>query len=236
MKKLQEALHETNLCLDNHGVNLTTALIQTGMMYHLSPAFIDVTQTSGRIEEIEGDYLERKVGIGTVVPEMKGFDEMLANVQSAAAKVLAVQSHHQKTLNDMTWLCFNHIEHEFPWQSTHFRGGLFRIQITAKTATFQILFLVWNGVYVPSHEVDLRDIADGGDVFRNQPFSQIPPNLMIPSMDRSWTYVPATYTGWKAALDDIPLNSKKKATQMYRSHTADVLESFGDMVEELLAA
>ncbi len=37
-------------------------------------------------------------------------------------------------------------------------------------------------------------------------------------------------------LDDIPLNSKKKTTQMYRSYTADVLKDFQGMVEELMAA
>ncbi len=235
MKELQGLLHDTNICLNKHGVDLQTALIQTGMIYCLPNTALGMNQATGRIEKLTDDYQGKQEGIGIVVPEMKNFSSMLTAVQAAASKVMEIQAKHTRTMHDMTWLCFNHIKHKFPWEDTTFRGWLFRIQITAKTATFQILFLVWHGLYAPSHEIKLSEIVEG-DAFEEEPFSQMPLNMLIPASDRSWTYVPATYQGWKAMLDDIPLNSKKKTTQMYRSYTADVLKDFQGMVEELMAA
>lgn len=235
MKEFQALLRDTNLCLDKQEIEIEAPLIHTGMLYEVASTTLWMTQALWRIDELDSDYRGKKEGIGIVTPEIYGFQELLKSVQSAATKITAVHDRHQRTMHDMAWLCFNHIVHRFPWDNRLFKGGLFRIQITAKTATFQILFLVWHGHYAPSHEIDLKTIVEG-DAFEEQPFSQIPPNIMIPAPDHSWIYVPATYAGWKAALDDIPLNSKKKATQMYRSHTVDVLESFGGMVEELLAA
>lgn len=88
-------------------------LIHTGMLYELSDTTLGMTQTVGRMEEIGNDY-SRKLGIGTVVPEIAGLPELLSDVRSAASKVIEIQTAHARTMHEMTWLCFNHIKHKFP--------------------------------------------------------------------------------------------------------------------------
>lgn len=81
--------------------------------------------------------------------------------------------------------------------------------------------------------IDLNEIVDG-DALQEEPFSQMPLNMMIRATDGSNTSIPATYDGWKALLESTPLNATP--TKMYRSKTADVLNDFRGMVEELMAA
>ncbi len=72
-----------------------------------------MTQTVGRMEELDTDY-QSKQGIGTVVPEIAGLPELLNDVRAAASKVIQIQTAHTRTMHNMTWLCFNHLKHRFP--------------------------------------------------------------------------------------------------------------------------
>lgn len=93
------------------------------------------------MEEIDDDY-RHKLGIGTVVPEIAGLSELLSDVRSAASKVMKIQIEYAGTMHEMTWLCFEHIIHTFQHGTHVSHGGIFRIQIMATSAVFQILFLV----------------------------------------------------------------------------------------------
>lgn len=240
MKELQGFLWEANQFVEHAAdAQVEVQVIHVGTLYQVSDTTLGMSQATGRIQEIGRDY-ERKIGIGNVVPpEIKWLPEVFADIQHAASRIIAIQAEHRRTMDSMTWLCFNHMKHKFPWETSYLRWGLSRILITAKSATFQILFSVWHGLYAPAHEIDLSEIVQD-NALKDEPFSELPLNMMIPDSDRSWNYVPVTYEGWKAMLDDIPLNSRlnsmEKPPQMYRSKTADVLGDFGGMVEELMAA
>lgn len=89
-------------------------LIHVGTLYQVSDTTVGMSQATGRIQEIGGDY-ERKVGIGVVVgPEIKGLPELFADIQHAASRIIAIQTEHRRTMDNMTWLCFNHMKHKFP--------------------------------------------------------------------------------------------------------------------------
>lgn len=88
-------------------------MIHTGTLYQISDTTLGMIQAVGRMEEIESDY-HNKQGIGTVVPEIAGVSELLRDVCTAASKIIQIQIKHARTMNDMTWLCFNHMQHTFP--------------------------------------------------------------------------------------------------------------------------
>ena len=93
-----------------------------------------VRPTIGRIQTLDADYRAKKVGIGTLIPEIPGFSDLLRDVQSAASKIVGIQEKHQRTMNAMTWLCFRHVINEFQLPDIRSTGGIFRIQITAQEA------------------------------------------------------------------------------------------------------
>lgn len=66
------------------------------------------------------------------------------------------------------------------------------------------------------------------------PFSQIPPNITIPDSYQSSNHVPATFNAWSSLLASTPHNVVNHT--MFRSRTADILNDFRSMVEELIAA
>lgn len=235
MKELQGLLWEANQFLEHEEVKLEVPLIHVWALYEVSDTILGMPQSVWSIADITRDY-SNWVGIGaTVSPNISGLPKLCEEIREEASKIVAIHDSHHRVMDSLTWLCFNHIRHKFPWESYYSRGWLFRIQITASSAVFQILFLIWHGLYAISHEADLSTITDGS-AFRKQPFSQIPPDLTIPSLSGSWGYMPATYQNWKSMLESIHYNAPRPKTPMYRSRTADVFEGFGKMVEELKAA
>lgn len=237
MKELQGLIAEADRYLEYEWVELGTPIIHAGMLYDIphtacTPIGI-VRPTIGRIQTLDADYRAKKVGIGTLIPEIPGFSDLLRDVQSAASKIVSIQEKHQRTMDAMTWLCFRHVINEFQLPDIRSTGGVFRIQITAQEAVCEILFPLGHGIYAPSYQVDLWDIVEG-HAFREKPFSYIPPDYMIPSALHSWRYTPLTYEAWTALLKSMPLNTKKH--KMYRSRTADVFADFKDMAEELLVS
>lgn len=76
-------------------------------------------------------------------------------------------------------------------------------------------------------------MADG-TALESPPFSRLPPLLEVPSQYGAHDYVPATYENISNFLKSTPHNAPQK--QIYRSHTAHVLESVAKMAEDVLAA
>lgn len=76
-------------------------------------------------------------------------------------------------------------------------------------------------------------MADG-TALESPPFSRLPPLLEVPSQYGAHDYVPATYENISNFLKSMPNNAPQR--QVYRSHTAHVLESVAKMAEEVLAA
>ncbi len=140
---------------------------------------------------------------------------------------------HARTLQEISALTQEHTIHTFPHTKNASRGGFFRIQITAKSAVFQILFLTGNGLYIPAYEGDLKKLANGS-AFEAPPFSLLPPLLQIPRYHGSKEYRPATYENLTELLASMPHNAPTK--QLYRSYTEQVFARATDMAEDLLAA
>lgn len=202
-------------------------------MYEVCDTTVGLPQSLGLIQNIEEDYMSW-VGIGSTVPaEIPGLPKLFTEIRGEAAKIIAIHQAHAWLMDNLTWLCFNHIIHRFPWQISPFKGGLPRIQIEDESAVFQIDFPVAHGFTATAHRVWLDEIVDG-HAFTKQPFSQLPPDIVIPDDYGSSNYVPATFDAWTSLLDKTPHNAKKHT--MFRSKTADVLNDFRGMVEELMAA
>ena len=234
MKKLQELIGETNQVLESAGqVKLHVPITQTGALYEVCETTVGATQTLWRIQDIWDDY-SRWVGIGSAVPaEIPGLPELFTEIREEATKIIAIHQAHASLMDNLTWLCFNHIIHRFAWQTLPFKGGLPRIQIEDESAVFQIDFPIAHWFTATAHRVWLDQIVDG-EAFTKQPFSQLPPDIVIPDDYGSSTFVPATFDAWTSLLNKTPHNATKHT--MFRSRTANILEDFRGMVEELMAA
>lgn len=229
MYNIQKDIWETNLYLDHSSLELVLTLIHTGWLYQLKWKTLDIPITSGILEDIDRDYVNWN-GIGGVIPEIKGFAVLLKDMRSATEWILKIHKEHARTLNQMTWLCFDHVLSLFPWESSYSRGWLFCIQITARSATLQILYNFWHGHYLSGHQISLEEISENGIQTMKPPFSHVPLDITIP--DKQWKFQAMTFEGWKKLLAETPYNTLPH--QMYRSRTQDVLSAFEKLVEKLM--
>ncbi len=232
MKELQSLLGEANQMTRHVDTKLSMPILAEWVLYEVANTTIGMPVGTGRMQELESDYRQSN-GIGAVVPPITWLSDVLTNIQWAASQIIAVAAKHTRTLQEVAELAQQHIVHTFPHAKNASRWGFFRIQITAKSVVFQILFLSGNGIYVTAYEWDLQKMADGS-AFEAPPFSRLPPLLEVPSHHGSTLYVPATYENVLRLINDTPHNAPPR--QLHRSHTAKVFEKTAEMAEDLLAA
>lgn len=232
MKELQSLLTEANLMTRHIDTKLSMPIVPEWVLYEVSNTTIDVSVGVWRIQDIESDYKHTN-GIGAVVPSIAGFSDVLAGIQSAASQIIITTQKHAKTLQEIRALAQQHIVHTFPHARNASRWGFFRIQIRAKSAVFQILFLTENGLFIPAYEWNLEKMANG-TAFEAPPFTRLPPLLEVPEHYGSTKYVPATHENITKLLASTPHNAPQR--QSYRSHTQQILENASEMAEDLLAA
>jgi len=232
MKELQSLLSEANLMTQHIDTELSMPILPVWVMYEVSNTTVDLPIGIGRIQDIKKDYQQAN-GIGTVIPSIAGFADVLASIESVAWSIVDIAEKHAHTIQDIATLTQEHIIHTFPHAKNPSRWGFFRIQITAKSAVFQILFLSQHGVFIPAYEWDIKKIADGS-AFEAPPFTRLPPLLEIPKHYKSTEYVPATHENISHLLASTPNNAPQK--QLYRSHTQHVLKKTAKLAEDLLAA
>jgi hypothetical protein len=234
MKQLQGLISETNQLMEHAGFEMSVPLGQEGVLYEISETTFWLPQGIGRIDELRSDYVERK-GIGVAVPPISGLPEVLADTQAAAAKIVAIQEKYINTLHDISYLCHHHVTNPYVHASrVNNGGGILRLQIDAQSAVYQLLFPIPHGLYFVAHEWPLSDVVKGG-AFYKKPFSQIPPDFLIPD-GQSWGhFVPATQENIILADSHTSPNARSKKAP-YKSRSAEVFQRFSNMVWELMSA
>lgn len=235
MKELQEHIAKANHIIRHTDTEISVPLGREWVFYEVSE--FGIIRSTGRVAELSSDYQKRE-GIGEVVPPITELPEVLAGTQEAASKIIAIQEKHVDTIRDMSVLCAHHVRNPYVHIPSSHRGqqpgGIFRIQICAASSVFQILFPGRYEKYAVGYQWDLSTVVEGW-AFNQQPFSQIPPEFMIPDNQSSGNFVPATFENMFRMTESTPLNTRSKQSP-YQSRSAKVFERFKGMAEELLAS
>jgi len=182
----------------------------------------------GLAPQVMEDYVAKE-GIWSVIPVIPWFQNVLWDTAWASKPIIDTHINHVSAFTTLADLCFRHIVFKHPHSGDILTGWILRVQITAKKAVLQILFLTWAWQTV-WYEIPLWELRDGA-AFHREPFSQIPLDLMIPAFYQADLLVNLNLEDALALAEDTPNNA---GPHSLFSQTRSVFDGVAEMVEELL--